>query len=117
MVILCTGSRDFTNYELVIDVLEQYDPKSTTLVHGGAKGLDTIVDIVGKMLGFTVKVYKADWSYGDKREGKWRNSQMLHEEKPDKILGFRSKPNSRGTNDMLMKAGIAGIPHEIYDDF
>lgn len=117
MVILCTGSRDFKNYNMVIDVLLQYDPSSTTLIHGGAKGLDTIVDIVGKLLGFTVRRYDADWSKGDKREGKWRNSQMLHEEKPDKVIGWRSKLNSKGTNDMLMKAGHAGIPHEIYDDF
>ena len=116
MVILCTGSRDFRNYELVIDVLMKYDPNSTTLIHGGAKGLDTIVDIVGKELGFTVQCYEAGWEHS-KRDGILRNSQMLHEAKPDKVIGWRSKRNSKGTNDMLMKAGHAGIPHEIYDDF
>jgi len=117
MIILCTGSRDFSNYELVIDVLSEYDPSKTTLVHGEAKGLDTIVDRVGKLMGFTVVSYPADWSSGRKQEGNWRNSQMLYESKPDLVLGFRSKLNSRGTNDMLYKAGIAGIEHKIYDDW
>ncbi len=116
MILLFTGSRDFTNIGMVLDVLGQYNPESTTLVHGGAKGLDKIVDVMGKAMGFTVIEYKANWKYGN-REGLQRNSQMLHEAKPDKVLGFRSKLNSRGTNDMLMKAGQAGIEHEIYDDF
>lgn len=116
MILLVTGSRDFTNIDMVIDVLTQYDPATTTIVHGGAKGLDTIADLVAKELGFTVQCYKAGWNHS-KRDGILRNSQMLYEAKPDKIIGFRSKLNSRGTNGMLMKAGIEGVPHEIYDDF
>jgi YspA, cpYpsA-related SLOG family len=116
IVIICTGSRDYKNYEKVIDVLEQYDPKRTTLIHGGAKGLDEIVDIVGKYMGFTVRKYEAKWTHS-KRDGILRNSEMLYEERPDKVIGWRSKLNSKGTNDMLMKAGHHGIPHEIYDDF
>jgi len=116
MVVLFTGSRDFRNLGMVIDVLAKYDPETTTIVHGGAEGLDKIVDIAGRMMGFTVIPYKAGWEHS-KRDGILRNSQMLHEAKPDKVEGFRSKRNSRGTNDMLMKAGIAGIEHEIHDDF
>jgi len=115
LTILVTGSRDWTNYELVIDVLLRYDPSSTTIIHGDAEGLDTIVDIVAKQLGFNVKAYPADWDRLS--SGIQRNSQMLNENPIDLVLGFRSKLNSRGTNDMLMKAGHAGIPHEIYDDF
>lgn len=117
MILLVTGSRDFTNYNMVIDVLLQYDPSSTTIRHGGAKGLDTIADIIGKELGFTIDSYDAGWTHS-KRDGILRNSQMLYEKGlPDKVIGFRSKLNSKGTNDMLLKAGKAGIPHEIYDDF
>jgi hypothetical protein len=116
VIILFTGSRDFRNIDVVVGVMMQYDPKTTTVVHGGAPGLDTMVDIIAKELGFTIIRYDADWKDG-KRAGLYRNSQMLYETKPDKVIGFRSKLNSRGTNDMLMKAGMAGVDHEIYDDF
>lgn len=115
MNILFTGSRDFTNVRMVIDVLLQYDPSTDIIIHGGAKGLDTIVHKVATKLGFNVTSYPADWD--SPRAGLQRNSQMLHEAKPDMVEGFRSKLNSRGTNDMLMKAGKAGIPHRIHDDF
>jgi hypothetical protein len=114
MRVLCTGSRDWTNYKIIIDVLVEL-PSYTTIIHGGAAGLDTIVDIVARKLGFTVEVYEAGWK--SKWDGLLRNSQMLYEGKPDLVLGFRSKLNSRGTNDMLKKAGIAGIEHRIYDDW
>ena len=115
MRVLCTGSRDWTNIDLVVEVLSELPP-DTTIIHGGAPGLDTVVDVAARELGFKVEVYRADWKNG-KREGLLRNSQMLYEGKPDLVLGFRTKLNSRGTNDMLMKAGQAGIPHRIYDDF
>lgn len=116
MRLLVTGSRDYTNVAKVVEVLMYYDPSSTTIIHGGAKGLDTIADIVGRELGFTIEPYKAGWEHSN-RDGVLRNSQMLHEGKPDKVIGFRSKINSKGTNDMLLKAGKAGIDHEIHDDF
>jgi len=115
MRVLCTGSRDFKNVDMVIDALLEL-PADSVIIHGGAKGLDKIVDIIARYLGFKVEVYKAEWK-GDKREGLYRNSQMLHEGKPEYGLGFRSKLNSKGTNDMLMKMGQAGIPHKIYNDF
>ena len=100
---------------MVIDVLLRFDPSSTTIIHGGAKGLDTVADIVARNLGFNVKAYPAEWDRLS--AGLQRNSQMLNENPVDLVIGFRSKLNSRGTNDMLYKAGIASIPHEIYDDF
>lgn len=116
MRILFTGSRDFTNVDMVVGVILEYNPIHTVLIHGGAEGLDTIVDRIGKKLGFQVVCYEAGWEHS-KRDGILRNSQMLHEAKPDKVIGFRSKLNSKGTNDMLMKAGHAGVEHEIHDDF
>lgn len=116
MRILVSGSRDWKNVDLVVEVLMSL-PSDTVIIHGDAQGLDTTAAIVATVLGMTVESYPADWSTGDAREGLYRNSQMLHEAKPDKVIGFRSKLNSRGTNDMLMKAGKAGIPHDIYDDW
>lgn len=95
----------------------RYDPDNTTVIHGGAKGLDTIVDIAARMAGFSVISYPANWSSDPKRAGILRNSEMLHDNKPTKVIGFRTKVNSRGTNDMIYKASVAGIEVEIIDDF
>lgn len=116
MRVLITGSRDWDNLDLMLDVMCEL-PSDTVIIHGGSLGADSMADAIAKHLGMERKKYKADWSSGSKREGLYRNSQMLYESKPDRVIGFRSRKDSKGTNDMLFKAGKAGIPHDIYDDW
>ena len=42
MKIAIIGSRNFTNYKLLQEILEQYKPKITLVVSGAAKGADSL---------------------------------------------------------------------------
>ncbi len=44
MVIAVVGSRSFTNYSLVEEVLDRFTVSTDILVSGGAKGADTLAE-------------------------------------------------------------------------
>lgn len=112
--ILCCGSRTFSNVQMVVDVLS-LQPLDTVIIEGEARGTDTICKLVGQELGFKVEKYPAIWDRG-KKAGMDRNSKML-EKNIDKVIAFRDKRESPGTNDTIFKASVLGIPCEVYDDF
>ena len=101
---------------MVIDRLQKL-PAKAIIIEGGAKGADELCRIIGKELGFEVKTYPADWNRWGKSAGHIRNKEMLYTEKPDLVIAFRSKRNSRGTNHMIKIATNVNVPCEIYDDF
>jgi len=51
MPVLLTGTREWTNKELLIEVLDPYS-RDTLFIHGGAKGLDSLANSVCLSLGF-----------------------------------------------------------------
>lgn len=113
MKILVCGSRDWTSVEIIERELMKLPPKSI-LVHGACAGADRIAGSVGRALGFTVRVYPADWSLG-KGAGLVRNRAMLaREHLPDapidKVFAFAENFSvARGTVDMLRLAFAADI--------
>src|SRR5574343_1953810 len=88
--ILVFGSRDWTDERVICAWLSRL-PKGTRIVHGAARGADTIAGRAGAALGFDVKAYPGDESL----DGPWpaagirRNQRMLDSE-PDvkRGLGF-----------------------------
>lgn len=113
-VILVTGSRDWTNEEtirntliLIVSGME----KAICLVHGAARGADSLAASVGKSFGWKVIPVPADWDKYGKAAGPIRNSQMLDEYKPDIVVAFHDDlPNSKGTKDCVEKALRKGVP-------
>jgi hypothetical protein len=90
-------------------------PPGTIVVHGGARGADTIAGDVARQLGFIVRVYKADWKTHGIRAGLERNGKMLvkehREDEPiDIVFAFALDfgPGS-GTYDMARRAENVGI--------
>jgi hypothetical protein len=114
--ILVTGSREWSNIECVVTVLQQFE-SGTVLIHGKCRGADVICAAVGEQLGFTVKEYPADWIQYGKAAGVVRNQQMLNmqhlvSDPIDLCLSFHDDiTNSKGTADMVRRVLKAGIPH------
>lgn len=126
MKILVTGSRTWTDETIIIRELSKF-PVGTIIVHGAARGADSLVDKVAKSFGHITRPYPVttnDWNTLGPRAGVLRNSAMLKQENPDKhgvgidlCLAFTDDylENSRGTNDMVKKAMQAGIKVKIVE--
>jgi predicted polyphosphate/ATP-dependent NAD kinase len=82
--------------------------KSFTLVHGGARGADSLSGLWATTRQVSdVRVYEADWKTHGKRAGPIRNIKMLDEEKPHVVIAF---PGGAGTANMIKLAKDKGIP-------
>jgi len=120
--VLVCGSRDWCNEAVVRKALTLL-PVGTVIIHGGARGADTIADTIARALKFEVRVYPADWIGGGKAAGPIRNSRMLREQHPDeqgvridKGIAFSTHfHTSRGTLDMATKMSKENIPVTVYD--
>ena len=113
MRVLVCGSREWNNLDLILERLSSLPPE-TILIHGGCRGADVMCGEVGKELGFNVLCFPANWDQHGRSAGPKRNQTMLDEGKPELILAFHNNiESSRGTKDMLARAGKHGLPIEI----
>ena len=117
MKILVTGDRNWTNVLRVREVLATLPP-DTVLVHGAARGADTIAETVAKSLGFTILRYPAQWKKFGRPAGPIRNREMLDKNKDiDIVIGFHNDiENSKGTKDMLDYAKSRGKRCVLYTE-
>lgn len=112
MKVLICGSRHFKDKELMEDVLKQYD--IDTIIHGLARGADTLAGAYAKDHKIPVLEYPALWGTYGRSAGPIRNTQMLRDGKPDFVVAFRG-PNSRGTQNMINQAEKAGVPVKVIE--
>lgn len=129
MRVLVCGSRDWNDSAAVEAALsgvfagyECHNSDATPrpyLIEGGARGADeaarrwhanfyeeaTLCGCEPQLLTFP-----ADWDAHGKAAGPIRNQQMVDEGTPDVVLAFKSKDQSRGTDDMIRRSREADIP-------
>jgi len=124
--VLVTASRTWTMHGPVRRRLSKYPP-GTIVIHGNARGGDTVADIVARELGFQVRTYPVtdqEWAQLGPKAGHIRNARMLSEEHPDAdglyidaVEAFTSDPSklaeSRGTNGMVKMARSADPSIEV----
>lgn len=133
--ILITGDRNWTEYPVIFEALTKaWDEWATAtvvnltqdreignksrnvmVIHGAARGADTLAGKAAWMLGFGIRVYPADWNKYKRGAGPIRNSLMIKENKIDLVLAFHDDlKNSKGTKDMVGKALELGRPVRLY---
>lgn len=114
MRVLVCGSRDWTDRNAIWCVLNGYraDGLPMTVIHGSARGADSIAGYWATVNGVDFQQFMADWKQHGKAAGPIRNAQMLANGEPDVVWAFVTKPleRSRGTADMVSRAVKAGIP-------
>ena len=107
--ILVCGDRYWKDEFTIADTLLGIIGPGDTLIHGGAKGADTIAGNVVSRLGYSVTVFKAQWDKYGKGAGPVRNQQMI-DQNPDLVIAFHSDlAESKGTADTVRRANKAGI--------
>jgi len=111
--LMVTGSRDWTNRAEIDRALFNYwytagRVSDVILIHGAAKGADTMAKDVWEKQGLQTRAHPADWEGLGKRAGIVRNMQMINSG-PEHVLAF-IKNNSRGASHAAAEAERRGIP-------
>jgi hypothetical protein len=123
IVIVC-GDREWDDRWLIHSRLIMFS-KDTIIVHGAARGADTIAGEVAEELGLHVFPAPAHWQHTEqcapncqdivgKAAGPVRNRRML-DLQPKLVIAFHDcLPYSRGTKDCIEEARRRGIWVEVY---
>jgi len=108
MVILVCGGRTYNNKDKVNEVLSSIHKEKpiTVLIHGAAKGADTLAGYWARENNIKEKQYPALWNTHGKAAGIMRNQKMLDDNKVDLVIAF---PGGKGTADMVERAKKANI--------
>ena len=114
-IVLVCGDRNWRNPEPIQhELLALKRAGAAVLVHGAARGADSLAADIGARLGFVVRAFPADWKSFGRAAGPIRNARMLAEGHPDLVLAFHDNiAQSRGTADMVRRARNAGVPTRI----
>ena len=122
MKILVTGTRALTQKqgEKIQDTIRKWvvdNPsiEQTTLIEGGANGVDRYAGLVADYLDFIHIRHPALWDRFGKKAGIIRNCEMLDLYKPSHVLAFPGK-TSRGTWHCVSEAKKKGIPVTVFED-
>lgn len=109
--VLCFGGRAFVDTRMVDRALSQLPTilggAPFAIVHGGARGADTLCGEWAKARGIPVARVDADWDFYGKKAGPIRNQWMLEFFQPTYAIGF---PGGVGTRDMQLRLDQAKVP-------
>ena len=99
MRVLITGGRDFADRQLLFETLDRLHAARgfTLVIHGAAKGADSLADEWAKERGIEVQARPADWKKHGRAAGPIRNQEML-KENPQLVVAF---PGGKGTANMV----------------
>lgn len=105
--VLVCGGRDFNDVVLLTNKLDELAATPIALViHGGARGADSLAGQWAKRNNIPVLVFEARWKEHGKSAGPRRNELMLHEGKPDLVYAF---PGGVGTAHMVKISRATGV--------
>lgn len=117
MRVLVCGGRDFADTAKVFTTLDQIAfaepganwPTITQIIHGGARGADTLAGAWAKAWGIPCREFaitSEEWDQHGKRAGYLRNKRMLDEGKPHLVVALSG---GRGTAMMVKLSRDAGV--------
>jgi hypothetical protein len=110
MKMLVCGGRDFHDRAALAgwmnEVIGDTPREAVVVIHGAARGADSLAETIAHAAGVTSVAYPAKWDTYGKAAGSIRNQQMLDHARPDVVL---AAPGGRGTADMVRRALAAGV--------
>lgn len=106
MRVIIAGGRDINDFDLLLDAVEESQFEITTVVSGGARGVDHMGEIFAEEMNLKLTVYKADWERNGRAAGPIRNRKMA--ENADALIAIWDG-KSRGTKNMIETATKLGL--------
>lgn len=104
MKIAIVGCQYYTNYIYFKQTLNKwinYNGNITTIISGGALGVDSLAEKYAKEYNINLIVHSADWTKYGKNAGLIRNTLIVND--CDKVIAFPSK-TSKGTWNTINQA-------------
>ena len=116
--IAITGSRNFSNEDLIRQVLSEFPGKNILLTGACPTGADRIAEQYAEDMEWDIVYFPANWGKYGKRAAYIRNKMMI-DSKPDIVLAFfETEPgreqDSKGTYMTMNLAKDANIRVEKY---
>lgn len=105
-VVLVTGGRDYLDFLSVEAAMTSLPLTPTLVIHGGAKGADSLAGRWARECGVHTASVPALWGDHGKAAGHIRNRIMLGL-CPDYCVAF---PGGKGTEGMVSLCEAAGVP-------
>lgn len=106
MNVIIAGGRDYHNYETLLEAIEEAQFEITTVVSGGAKGVDALGEQYAEEQDLNLKIFRADWETHGRAAGPIRNRKMA--ENADALIAVWDG-KSRGTKNMIETAQKLGL--------
>lgn len=106
MIILTTGGRFFDDVLFVDYILGNFKFDIDFIVHGGAKGADSLVENWAKANNVKTEVFRANWNQYGNSAGAIRNVKMYDSYRPDIVIAF---PGGNGTAHAISMAKSRNI--------
>lgn len=106
MKTIIAGSRDITDYNIILAAVLGFDKNITEVVSGGARGADALGEEWADNNRIPIKRFPADWARYGKSAGPRRNEQMARY--ADALIACWDG-ESKGTKSMINLAREAGL--------
>jgi|HubBroStandDraft_3_1064219.scaffolds.fasta_scaffold1168525_2 hypothetical protein len=108
MRILVCGGRDYADASALNEALDSIhrEKNVTRLIHGAARGADTLAAAWALSRNIPTGAFPAFWSVHGKAAGFRRNEVMLRLGRPELVVAF---PGGKGTAHMVNLARKAGV--------
>ena len=109
MNVLVCGGRDYADARALNEALDALHRERvvTRLIHGAARGADSLAAAWARSRGIPALAFPADWKKDGQAAGFVRNARMLRGGRPELVVAF---PGGRGTVHMVGLAKAAGVP-------
>jgi hypothetical protein len=109
MIVLVCGGRDYADARALAEALDALHREMaiTHLIHGAARGADSLAAAWARSRGIPALAFPADWRKDGKAAGFVRNARMLRDGRPGLVVAF---PGGKGTAHMVKLARDAGVP-------
>lgn len=111
MKTIIAGSRDLTNYSLLLKAVENCGWAITSVVSGNARGADKLGEIYAEKNSLPCEKYPAEWDKYGKSAGYKRN--VLMAENAEALIAIWDGV-SKGTNHMINIAKSKGLRVYVY---
>lgn len=106
MKTIIAGGRDIHDYQLVLDAINECQFPISTVISGGAKGVDSLGEKYAFEMNLPLQLFYPDWDTHGRAAGPIRNRKMA--ENAEALIAIWDG-KSRGTRNMIETARKLGL--------